>query len=144
MDTPALAEAATIKNGIVIAQVNELVEREADLPRVNIPGSWGDFVVPADKPFFIEPQFTRDPRLIKPVHILMAMMAITCIYAEHQVQSLNHGIGFNIVAIAVVADLRRTAQSERENLQELDAESASAPDSRHRIGLGRNCPLLRR
>ena len=75
-DTPAIAEAAAFKNGIVIAQVNELVDSEADLPRVDIPGSWVDFVVPADKPFFIEPLFTRDPRLIKPVHILMAMMAI--------------------------------------------------------------------
>ena len=101
-DTPAIAEAAAFKNGIVIAQVNELVESEADLPRVDIPGSWVDFVVPADKPFFIEPLFTRDPRLIKPVHILMAMMAIKGIYARHQVQSLNHGIGFNTAAIELL------------------------------------------
>ncbi len=101
-DTPAIAEAAAFKNGIVIAQVNELVDSEADLPRVDIPGSWVDFVVPADKPFFIEPLFTRDPRLIKPVHILMAMMAIKGIYARHQVQSLNHGIGFNTAAIELL------------------------------------------
>ena len=70
-------------NGIVIAQVNELVdERVPTLPRVDIPGSWIDFVVVADKPFFIEPLFTRDPRLIRPVHILMAMMAIKGIYAR--------------------------------------------------------------
>ena len=50
-----------------------------------------DYVVVADKPFFIEPLFTRDPRLIKQEHILMAMMAIKGIYAEHRVQSLNHG-----------------------------------------------------
>lgn len=101
-DTPAIAEATAFKNGIVIAQVNELVENEADLPRVDIPGSWVDFVVVADKPFFIEPLFTRDPRLIKPVHILMAMMAIKGIYAKHQVQSLNHGIGFNTAAIELL------------------------------------------
>lgn len=101
-DTPALVEAAAFKNGIVIAQVNELVDDEADLPRVDIPGSWVDFVVVADKPFFIEPLFTRDPRLIKPVHILMAMMAIKGIYAKHQVQSLNHGIGFNTAAIELL------------------------------------------
>ncbi|MDU7757675.1 MAG: malonate decarboxylase subunit alpha, partial [Staphylococcus epidermidis] len=69
-DTPALVEAAAFKNGLVIAQVNELVDDETDLPRVDIPGSWIDFVVVADKPFFIEPLFTRDPRLIKPVHVL--------------------------------------------------------------------------
>ena len=101
-DTPAMVEAAAFKNGIVIAQVNELVNDVTDLPRVDIPGSWVDFVVVADKPFFIEPLFTRDPRLIKPVHILMAMMAIKGIYAKHQVQSLNHGIGFNTAAIELL------------------------------------------
>jgi len=73
-DTPALVEAAAFRDGIVIAQVNELVDDECDLPRVDIPGSWIDYVVVADKPFFIEPLFTRDPRLIKQEHILMAMM----------------------------------------------------------------------
>ena len=72
-DTPALVEAAAFHDGIVIAQVNELVDDECDLPRVDIPGSWIDYVVVADKPFFIEPLFTRDPRLIKQEHILMAM-----------------------------------------------------------------------
>lgn len=101
-DTPAITEAAAFKNGIVIAQVNELVDDESDLPRVDIPGSWVDFVVVADKPFFIEPLFTRDPRLIKPIHVLMGMMAIKGIYAKHQVQSLNHGIGFNTAAIELL------------------------------------------
>lgn len=101
-DTPALVEAAAFKDGLVIAQVNELVDDECDLPRVDIPGSWIDYVVVADKPFFIEPLFTRDPRLIKPVHVLMGMMAIKGIYAKHQVQSLNHGIGFNTAAIELL------------------------------------------
>ena len=101
-DTPAIVEATAFKNGIVIAQVNELVSDERALPRVDIPGSWVDFVVVADRPFFIEPLFTRDPRLIKPVHILMAMMAIKGVYARHQVQSLNHGIGFNTAAIELL------------------------------------------
>jgi malonate decarboxylase alpha subunit len=101
-DTPALVEATAFKDGIVIAQVNELVDDETDLPRVDIPGSWIDFVVVADKPFFIEPLFTRDPRLIKPVHVLMGMMAIKGIYAKHKVQSLNHGIGFNTAAIELL------------------------------------------
>jgi hypothetical protein len=59
-------------------------------------------VVQSDKPFFCEPLFTRDPRLIKPVHILMAMMAIRGIYERHNVQSLNHGIGFNTAAIELI------------------------------------------
>ena len=101
-DTPALVEAAAFRDGIVIAQVNEIVDDPADLPRVDIPGSWIDYVVQADKPFFCEPLFTRDPRLIKPVHVLMAMMAIRGIYERHKVQSLNHGIGFNTAAIELI------------------------------------------
>ena len=101
-DTPALVEAAAFRDGIVIAQVNEIVDDVSDLPRVDIPGSWIDFVVKADKPFFIEPLFTRDPRLVKPVHVLMAMMAIRGVYERHKVQSLNHGIGFNTAAIELI------------------------------------------
>jgi len=101
-DTPTLVEAAAFRDGIVIAQVNEIVDHPGDLPRVDIPGSWIDFVVQSDKPFFIEPLFTRDPRLIKPVHVLMAMMAIRGVYERHQVQSLNHGIGFNTAAIELI------------------------------------------
>ncbi len=101
-DTPALVEAAAFRDGIVIAQVNEIVDDPAGLPRVDIPGSWIDFVVQADKPFYIEPLFTRDPRLIKPVHVLMGMMAIRGVYERHGVQSLNHGIGFNTAAIELL------------------------------------------
>jgi len=67
-----------------------------------VPGSWIDFVVQSDRPFFLEPLFTRDPRLIKPLHILMAMMAIRGVYERHKVQSLNHGIGFNTAAIELI------------------------------------------
>ena len=101
-DTPALIEAGAFSDGIVIVQVNELVNNTSDLPRVDIPASWVDFVVVADKPFYIEPLFTRDPRHIKPVHVLMAMMAIRGIYEKHNVQSLNHGIGFNTAAIELI------------------------------------------
>lgn len=101
-DTPALVEATAFKDGIVIAQVNEIVEDPRDLPRVDIPGSWVDLIVKADRPFFLEPLFTRDPRLIKPLHILMAMMAIKGIYKKHLVQTLNHGIGFNTAAIELL------------------------------------------
>ena len=41
-DTPVIVEATAFKRGIVIAQVNELVEA---LPRVDIPGDWVDFVI---------------------------------------------------------------------------------------------------
>ena len=101
-DTPTLVEAAAFRDGIVIAQVNRIVDDPGELPRVDIPGSWVDFVVEADQPFFIEPLFTRDPRVIKPVHVLMAMMAIRGVYERHQVQSLNHGIGFNTAAIELI------------------------------------------
>lgn len=101
-DTPTLVEAAAFHDGIVIAQVNEIVDDPSDLPRVDIPGSWIDFVVQADRPFYIEPLFTRDPRLITPMQVLMAMMAIRGVYERHQVQSLNHGIGFNTAAIELI------------------------------------------
>ncbi|WP_341646062.1 malonate decarboxylase subunit alpha [Thauera sp. SDU_THAU2] len=101
-DTPTLVEAAAFHDGIVIAQVNEIVDDASELPRVDIPGAWIDFVVQADKPFFIEPLFTRDPRLITPMQVLMAMMAIRGVYERHQVQSLNHGIGFNTAAIELL------------------------------------------
>jgi len=101
-DSPALIEPAAFSDGIVIVQVNQLVDDVAELPRVDIPADWVDFVVVADRPFYIEPLFTRDPRHIKPVHVLMAMMAIRGIYERHQVQSLNHGIGFNTAAIELI------------------------------------------
>ncbi|WP_348761618.1 malonate decarboxylase subunit alpha [uncultured Salinisphaera sp.] len=101
-DTPALVEAAAFSGGIVIAQANEIVDDVSQLDRVDIPGSWVDVVVEADRPFYIEPLFTRDPRHITNVQIFMAMMAIKGIYAEHGVASLNHGIGFNTAAIELL------------------------------------------
>ena len=98
-DTPAIVEATAFRNGLVIAQVNECLDA---VPRVDIPGDWVDFIVCAPRPNHIEPLFTRDPRLIKPVHILMAMMAIRGVYERHNVQSLNHGIGFNTAAIELL------------------------------------------
>lgn len=101
-DTPALVEAAAFHDGIVIAQVNEILDDPKDLPRVDIPGSWIDIIVKSDRPFFIEPLFTRDPRQIKNQHVLMAMMALKGIYGKHGVQTLNHGIGFNTAAIELL------------------------------------------
>src|SRR6202451_65138 len=94
-DTPVIVEAAAFHDAIVIVQVNEIVE---NLPRVDIPSSWVDVVVEGDRPFAIEPLFTRDPRQINDLQILMGMMVIRGIYERHQVHALNHGIGFNTAA----------------------------------------------
>ncbi|QBP40165.1 malonate decarboxylase subunit alpha [Paenisporosarcina antarctica] len=98
-ETPTLIEATAFSDGIVIAQVNELTD---DLPRVDIPGSWIDYIVVADKPYELEPLFTRDPRHITDIQILQAMMVIRGIYEKHEVQSLNHGIGYNTAAIELL------------------------------------------
>jgi malonate decarboxylase alpha subunit len=98
-DTPVIVESAAFHDAIVIVQVNEIVEK---LPRVDIPGSWTDIVVQADKPFDVEPLFTRDPRHINEIQILMGMMIIRGIYERHQVKSLNHGIGFDTAAIELL------------------------------------------
>ena len=98
-DTPAIVEATAFKSGIVIAQVNQIVDH---LPRVDVPASWVDFVVQSPKPHFIEPLFTRDPAQISEIQVLMAMMAIKGIYAEYGVQRLNHGIGFDTAAIELL------------------------------------------
>jgi len=98
-DTPAITEAAAFSNGIVIAQVNEIVDK---LPRVDIPGGWVDIVVRTDQPYAIEPIQTRDPKDIRELQILMAMMVIRGIYERHGVTSLNHGVGFNTAAIELL------------------------------------------
>ena len=98
-DTPVIVEATRFKQGIVVAQVNEVVDK---LPRVDIPADWVDFVVKAPRPFYLEPLFTRDPALITDSQILRAMMAIKGIYAEYGVKSVNHGIGFDTAAIELL------------------------------------------
>jgi malonate decarboxylase alpha subunit len=98
-DTPVIVEAAAFHDAIVIVQVNQIVDT---LPRVDIPGSWVDIVVEADKPYAVEPLFTRDPRHIGDLQILTGMMVIRGIYEKHLVQSLNHGIGFDTAAIELL------------------------------------------
>ena len=100
-DTPTIAEAAAFRDGVVLVQADEIVDR-ADLPRVDIPGDWVDLVVEADRPFALEPLFTRDPRKIGGVEILKAMIALRGVYERHQVVSLNHGIGFDTAAIELI------------------------------------------
>ena len=98
-DTPAIVEATAFKSGIVIAQVNRIVDT---LPRVDVPADWVDFVVQSPAPYYIEPLFTRDPAQISEVQVLMAMMAIKGIYAEYEINRLNHGIGFDTAAIELI------------------------------------------
>lgn len=98
-DTPAIVEATAFKSGIVIAQVNRIVDA---LPRIDIPADWVEFVVQSPTPYYIEPLFTRDPAQISEIQVLMAMMAVKGIYAEYQIDSLNHGIGFDTAAIELI------------------------------------------
>jgi malonate decarboxylase alpha subunit len=98
-DTPVIVEAAAFHDAIVVVQVNEIVDK---LPRVDIPASWIDIVIQADKPFAVEPLFTRDPRHINDLQILTGMMVIRGVYERHQVHSLNHGIGFDTAAIELL------------------------------------------
>ncbi len=98
-DTPTIVEATAFKSGIVVAQVNEVVDR---VSRVDIPGDRVDFIIKSDNPFYVEPLFTRDPASITENQILMAMMAIKGIYGEYGVRRLNHGIGFPTAAIELL------------------------------------------
>ncbi|MBJ7379243.1 MAG: malonate decarboxylase subunit alpha [Polynucleobacter sp.] len=98
-DTPPIVEATAFKNGIVIAQVNEMVDV---LPRIDVPSDWVSFVVKSPKQHHIEPIFTRDPALITEVQILMAMMVIKGIYLPYEINRLNHGIGFDTAAIELI------------------------------------------
>jgi malonate decarboxylase alpha subunit len=98
-DTPTIVEATAFKSGIVVAQVNAIVDK---LPRVDIAGDQVDFVIKSDRPFYVEPLFTRDPASMTESQILMGMMAIKGIYAEYGVKRLNHGIGFPTAAIELL------------------------------------------
>src|SRR3984893_15672612 len=57
-DTPTITEAAALRGGIVVAQVNQIVDR---LPRVDIPGDGIDVVVTSPKPYAIVDRFCREP-----------------------------------------------------------------------------------
>ena len=98
-ETPILVEATAVKSGIVIAQVNEIVEQ---VPRIDIPAEQVDLIVKvpeAEKPF---PLFTRDPQKITEDQIIAGMLTIKGIYGKYQVKTLNHGIGYNTAAIELL------------------------------------------
>ncbi|HHN81338.1 MAG TPA: malonate decarboxylase subunit alpha [Methanomicrobia archaeon] len=98
-ETPAVVEASKFRNGIVIAQVNEVVDK---VPRVDIPAEWVDFVIATDEPYYIEPLFTRDPGLITESQIFIAMLSLVGIYDKYKIKTLNHGIGFNTAAVELL------------------------------------------
>ncbi len=98
-DTPVIVEATKFKKGIVIAQVNKIVDK---LPRVDIPADWVDAVVESPKPFFLEPLFTRDPNLITEGQILLGMLALKGIYKEYGTTRVNHGAGFLAATIELL------------------------------------------
>ncbi|MET4663892.1 malonate decarboxylase subunit alpha [Sphingomonas sp. PvP056] len=98
-DTPTVVEATSFGNGLVVAQVGEIVDK---VPRVDIPGDQVHFLVDAAKPFYVEPLFTRDPAAITETQILTAMLAIKGLYQPYGIRRLNHGIGFNTAAIELL------------------------------------------
>jgi malonate decarboxylase alpha subunit len=98
-DTPAIVEPTAFSDGIVFAQVNEIVDT---IPRIDVPADQVDLIVEAPYPMHLTALFTRDPAAITDVQILMAMMAIRGIYQEYGVQTLNHGVGFNTAAIELL------------------------------------------
>jgi malonate decarboxylase alpha subunit len=57
-DSPIIAEATRFKMGVVVVQVKEKL---AQLPRVDIPASWVDFIVVTGEDYHLQPLFTRNP-----------------------------------------------------------------------------------
>lgn len=98
-DTPLIAEATRFKMGVVIVQAKKKL---AQLPRVDVPASWVDFIVVTNEDYHLQPLFTRDPGRITNQQILMAMMALKGIYAPYGVQALNHGLGYATAAIELL------------------------------------------
>ena len=98
-ETPILTEATHGAKGVVIVQVEKVVDR---LPRVDLPADRVDFVVEAHERPYVEALFTRDPAGITTTQILMAMMTIKGVYAPYGVRSLNHGIGYATAAVELL------------------------------------------
>ena len=98
-DSPLIAEATRFKMGVVIVQAKKKL---AQLPRVDVPASWVDFIVVTDEDYHLQPLFTRDPGKITNQQILMAMMAMKGIYQPYGVQALNHGLGYATAAIELL------------------------------------------
>ncbi|MFH7397001.1 malonate decarboxylase subunit alpha, partial [Pseudomonas syringae group genomosp. 7] len=52
--SPRFRAAPAFRDGFVIVQVHQLVADVSELPLVDIPAAGVDFLVGADKPFYIE------------------------------------------------------------------------------------------
>ncbi len=98
-DSPTIAEAARFKMGVVLVQAKQKL---AQLPRVDIPASWVDFIVVTEEDYHLQPLFTRNPGRITPAQVLMAMMVLKGIYEPYGVQALNHGLGYATAAIELL------------------------------------------
>ncbi len=98
-DSPLIAEATRFKMGVVVVQAKQKL---AQLPRVDIPASWVDFIVVTNEDYHLQPLFTRNPGKITPSQILMAMMTLKGIYQPYGVQALNHGLGYATAAIELL------------------------------------------
>src|SRR3979411_464375 len=113
-DTPMIVEAAAFSGGVVVAQVNEIVEQ---LHRGDDPGAWVDVVVGSATHYAIEPLFTRDPAKIRENKILMAMMAIAAVYEPYEIRRLNHGIGYATAAIELILPTFGAARGMKDKLR---------------------------
>ena len=143
-DTPTIVEAAAFRDGVVLVQVNEIVDDE-DLPRVDIPGGWVDSGrgrrIGRSRSSRCSPATRADRR----VEILQAMIAMRGSVRAPQVHlaqprdRVRH-CGDRIDS----ADLRRAAGPAGQDRQALDAEPASDADPRDRVRLGGVDALLRR
>ena len=98
-DSPLIAEATRFKMGVVIVQAKQKL---VQLPRVDIPASWVDFIVVTGEDYHLQPLFTRNPAKITNQQVLMAMMALKGIYQPYGVQALNHGLGYATAAIELL------------------------------------------
>ncbi len=98
-ETPAIVEAVAFGQGIVVAQVDEVVD---SLSRVDLPADWIDFIVPAPQRFGIEPLFTKDPAKMTEQMVLMGMMTLKGIYAKYLPTTINHGVGFDSATIELL------------------------------------------
>lgn len=98
-DSPLIAEATRFKMGVVIVQAKQKL---AQLPRVDLPASWIDFIVVTGEDYHLQPLFTRNPGKITNQQVLMAMMALKGIYQPYGVQALNHGLGYATAAIELL------------------------------------------
>src|SRR3979411_3212083 len=112
-DTPMMVEAAAFSGGVVVTQVNEIVEH---LPRVDVPGDWVDGFVQSAPHHAIEPLFPRDPAKIRENKILMAMMAIAAVYEPYEIRRLNHGIGSATAAIELILPTFGAARALKDKL----------------------------